>query len=171
MKKTLCLLLALLLCAACVLPAFAEPAELVPPVEGMIPFVPQVADAFGYGADEWWSTSLSRAMFSLLMLLDFSAQEGAPGDVDLASMLSSASFVGKTDGLLCFFGADANYIVLIVYDAAENVACWRVEPNDDAREDVLLEILTNWCVDGYEENSVDDIISCMQILNDVLGDE
>ena len=124
---------------------------------------PGVTIEFPFTADEWFSDSAHRAFLSLLLVMLYTAAEELPEEIDPSDFLVNTSYVGKNGDEVCFFGADGTYLLLIVFNTYEGVFyCGVKEYTEETIEDELLDIVMSYCLEGYVENSVEDILSCAE---------
>ena len=146
LKKLICLALALImLLTAC---AFAEDDEIYP-------FDPEVANASGFTAQEWFSSSYNRALLSLLLVHDCDGVLMEKELLDSTGCLSNPSFVGLsgTDLIVYYHCVDGDLI--ICYSATAGIANYTVLASHD--ESTATSYMDVICEGNYYLNSLDDI--------------
>lgn len=153
LKKLICLALALtMLLTAC---AFAEDDEIYP-------FDPEVANASGFTAQEWFSSSYNRALLSLLLVHDCDGVLMEKELLDSTGCLSNPSFVGLsgTDLIVYYHCVDGD--LLIMYTPELGTAAFGV---NSASDDTTVELVLNsFCDGGCYQNNSDDIVAAIDFM-------
>ena len=158
MKKILSLILMLsLLLAGC---AFAQS-----DADESVSFDPQLANALAWDAETWFSTSVNRALLTMLAMCDIVLQD-LDDDFDFATALTASSYVGRNDSELIVLYPSDGCCMIVTYqpDSGEANFCF-TEPGSSAE---IERTLDDMCADGYNVNDQDDILSIVTELQSIL---
>ena len=168
MKKLICVFLALLMMFS----AFGALAEA-----DVMPFEATLCEVMDLSADEWMQTEYSRAMLTVLLILDL-------GNSDLltqAEMEAITSTLANSNGFN-YIGAVDEFIVVIIYDGnclhmllfipGTNVANYTLldaEPGSKSFSELLVQSFLDDNVTTYYKNSPDSIAEAASTLAEIMN--
>lgn len=153
LKKLICLALALtMLLTAC---AFAEDDEIYP-------FDPEVTNASGYTAEEWFSTSYNRALLSLLLVHDCDGILMEKELLDTTGCLTNPSYVGLsgTDLIVYYHCVDGD--LLVMYSPELGTAAFGLNSVSD--DETVALVMGSFCDGGCYQNEHDDIVAAIDFM-------
>ena len=153
LKKIICLALALtMLLTAC---AFAEDDEIYP-------FDPEVTNASGYTAEEWFSTSYNRALLSLLLVHDCDGILMEKELLDTTGCLTNPSYVGLsgTDLIVYYHCVDGD--LLVMYSPELGTAAFGLNSVSD--DETVALVMGSFCGGGCYQNEHDDIVAAIDFM-------
>ena len=153
LKKLICLALALtMLLTAC---AFAEDDEIYP-------FDPEVTNASGYTAEEWFSTSYNRALLSLLLVHDCDGILMEKELLDTTGCLTNPSYVGLsgTDLIVYYHCVDGD--LLVMYSPELGTAAFGLNSVSD--DETVALVMGSFCDGGCYQNDHDDIVAAIDFM-------
>lgn len=153
LKKLICLALALtMLLFAC---AFAEEDEIYP-------FDPEVTNASGYTAEEWFSTSYNRALLSLLLVHDCDGILMEKELLDTTGCLTNPSYVGLsgTDLIVYYHCVDGD--LLVMYSPELGTAAFGLNSVSD--DETVALVMGSFCDGGCYQNDHDDIVAAIDFM-------
>ena len=153
LKKLICLALALtMLLTAC---AFAEDDEIYP-------FDPEVTNASGYTAEEWFSTSYNRALLSLLLVHDCDGILMEKELLDSTGCLTNPSYVGLsgTDLIVYYHCVDGD--LLVMYSPELGTAAFGLNSVSD--DETVALVMGSFCDGGCYQNEHDDIVAAIDFM-------
>ena len=172
MKRWMCVMLALVFsmggCAA-----WAEPAG---EADEWVAFNASLTNAMDYSADDWISTDTSRAMLTLLLILDI----GLSGttELDIGNVFIHDTYVGADDdearGVLLIAGQIDGKAVTIAYAPATHSAEYTLAEtglDESGTDSVLNFAMRQVCGDAYYRNDPDELSRCAdELQSGLLGD-
>ena len=153
LKKLICLALALtMLLTAC---AFAEDDEIYP-------FDPEVTNASGYTAEEWFSTSYNRALLSLLLVHDCDGILMEKELLDTTGCLTNPSYVGLsgTDLIVYYHCVDGD--LLVMYSPELGTAAFGLNSVSD--DETVALVMGSFCDGGCYQNEHYDIVAAIDFM-------
>ena len=153
LKKLICLALALtMLLTAC---AFAEDDEIYP-------FDPEVTNASGFTAEEWFSTSYNRALLSLLLVHDCDGILMEKELLDSTGCLTNPSYVGLsgTDLIVYYHCVDGD--LLVMYSPELGTAAFGLNSVSD--DETVALVMGSFCDGGCYQNDHDDIVAAIDFM-------
>ena len=153
LKKLICLALALtMLLSAC---AFAEDDEIYP-------FDPEVTNASGFTAEEWFSTSYNRALLSLLLVHDCDGILMEKELLDSTGCLTNPSYVGLsgTDLIVYYHCVDGD--LLVMYSPELGTAAFGLNSVSD--DETVALVMGSFCDGGCYQNDHDDIVAAIDFM-------
>lgn len=152
----------------CEEPAAAETETETESDSQLMTITPTIANSFEYSADEWFSTSLNRALLTVLLSLNLNG-EVDENDVSLTdALINNTSFVGLSDTTLTvlYQGTEADLLVFY-YPELEVCHFSLTTHGSDALTKTALETI---CPDGCYENELDDIATVIGLLAENVDD-
>ena len=165
MKKTVCLLLLVMLLVPCCTGFASAEAEA-------IPFTPKltqiITDAVDYSASDWFGSSYNRAMLTITLAADLSIQTG----LDLSSLIdiTTASFVGKESfTLVVSFYDQYGKLYTIFYAPVINTASYYSTYGLSGQETALQAVLRQNCSEGLYKNDIEQMMKALKDLQSILN--
>ena len=150
-KRIVAIMLLLLICGN---------AMAIEKTNGFIDFDTQLTDGMNKSLTEWFSTSFDRATLTTCLAIDLQLQLG--DDFEFGAMLSSPTYVGKTNYLLVI-GRNDDTMISIAYAPIHNIRKYNMSTFEDLNKADMLYVLSETCDDYYENNS-SDIETCLAVI-------
>ena len=160
LKKLLCLALALtLLLSAC---ALAEDSES--------PFFDlKLVKGMDQSVQEWYATSIDRAMYTVLIFLDCYLGAEDRDAFDLEDLVTKSSYVGVDEDLLvCYCHTGGKDLVIVCDPTASFASSQFYEASSDAIVEQVMEAI---CAGEYHKNNTSDIISALDIVDSIISSD
>lgn len=159
MKKTLCLILVLLMVPGFLFAALGESSDGVT-------FEPTLTNVLDKSATEWMSTSINRAWATVLLSLDVMR---VLDDEGLTPDLSQASYVGRKGlDLALIMHTQSGKGLLIIYRPSSGEAMYNTL--DSAQDSAIDIAISTVCTDGSYKNSLEDILTVATELQSLISE-
>ena len=166
MRKGLCLMLVFVLTLSLVCcTGLAEEESRV------ASFTPTMTNLMKKQAKEWMSTDDTRAMATVLLVVDLitalDSSDGLISSDGLMSALTQATYIGKEGlDLIVYLHAGENDI-LILYRPVTGEAGYSLF--DVAKDEAVQMVLDLYCTDGYYKNDYESVYAVLQGLQDIFS--
>lgn len=157
MKKVLCVILTLFLCII--------PVSLAENTDEIIPYEANIANSADRTASEWFSTSMNRALLTILLLYDLPSDSSLVG----GNILAGTTYLGKAGSTCILLGRDNDKMVSIYYVPLLKEASYSIHDltyASDSALDITAERVFSENCDNYYKNDDEDILRCVQLLID-----
>jgi len=160
MKKWLTLMMVIALAVGCLACAHAESDVQI--------FTPTLTKAVTNTADEWFATSSSRALLTSLLSLDVVLEVGS--DSSLSPDLVQSSYVGKNgQDLIVAMYTEGGQVMIVIYRPSSQEAGYSTLTSSASSDAILEMSLKPTCPDGVYKNSLTDIYTVMQQLQEIIS--
>ncbi len=165
MKKTVCLLLLVMLLVPCCTGFASAEADAIPFAPS---FTEIITNATNYTASDWFGTSYNRAMVTLTLALDLSVELSIP----LTTLLDwmADSYVGRNSYMLmvAFFDTYGT-LYSVAYAPSLGLANYGRISGLKGNSWGVQTVLQQHCGDGVYRNELTQIVQATKDLNSALG--
>ena len=121
---------------------------------------------------EWFSSSFNRALATTCLIVDLKLKIG--DDLDFYEMLTSPTYVGKSDFMLIVIGKNDNAMITIAYSPINNECNYMIKTFENfssAQYKTGAEYVLSQIGDGqYYENDLSEIETCVSLFAKALED-
>ena len=162
-KRILCILCAIV-CLSFIPAAMAED-------DGPIYFEANFTNALDFDVDKWTESDLYRAIFAIMITVDYMAQDDEP--FDMVGITSGLVYVGNQNQVMILgFTQDstAKDSIVILYDTSTNEAAYKVYTQSAVTAKLFLDTaMEQVCTGGYVIVSESDLQTALQLLQEVVN--
>ena len=162
MNRRYCLILSVLL-LICTISACAESTN--------VNFDAALTNSTDHSASEWFFSKDTRALLTILLLVDCQSALSNNSTIDLGAVLASTSYVANSNTHILVAGNDGSNIITIMYTPALKYAEYSIFDSSDLNDLEIQGILTN-ILSSFGEYFVNDAASiqkCMNTLDELIN--
>jgi hypothetical protein len=163
-KRILCILCAIV-CLSFLPASLAED-------DGPIYFDATFTNVMDYDQNKWTESDLYRAIFAVMITVDYMAQDDEP--FDLVGLATGIVYVGNQNQVMILgYTADdqSKESIVILYDTAKNEAAYKVYKQSGVTAKFFLDTaMKEVCTGGYTILSESDLRTALTLLQEVLSE-
>ena len=159
MKRILCLVLTLIMALSVAATAMAEG----------VSFTPELCSALDMGVSEWYASEQTRALLTVLLLLDAQNAQSETGmRFDSDDIDWTHTYLGKIDAtLFACVGLENNQFLLIGFAPAIDTAL--IEIKEATNLELVIEGAMEATCESYYQNSTDTLLVVMETLQEIVN--